>query len=118
MIIIFNRHLLLNCGDHFDAIGPELWVVAVSSLSLMVRCNLSIVQQLIGEGFVMDGVSAHQLHPLRLEHLSRQIFNLSANDPLPQASHSGNLLTALLSYQLAVNTIANVVCCNNTLAIG
>ena len=114
-----NRHLLLNCGDHFDAIGSELWEIAVSGLSLMVRCNLSIVQRLTGEGFVTGEENQHhQLHPFRLQHLSQQIFNLSANDPLPQAGSSGNLLTALLSYQLAVNTIANVVCCNNTLAIG
>jgi len=109
------RHLLLHCGEHFDAISAELWVMAASALSLMVRCNLAAVQRLIITGHFYDepGPSASR-QLFRVQHLSQQIFNLAAVDPLPQAISTSSTLTALLSYQLANNTIVNIVYSNTS----
>ena len=89
--------------------------MAASALSLMVRCNLAAVQRLIITGHFYDepGPSASR-QLFRVQHLSQQIFNLAAVDPLPQAISTSSTLTALLSYQLANNTIVNIVYSNTT----
>lgn len=104
----------MHCGDHFDAVGAELWAIAASALSLMVRCNLATVQRLIRTGEFSNEPGALEGQLFRVQHLSQQIFNLAAVDPLPQAINTSSTLTALLSYQLANNTIINIIHSNTT----
>lgn len=88
--------------------------MAASALSLMVRCNLATVQRLIRTGDFNDEPGSLPNQLFRVQHLSQQIFNLAAVDPLPQAVNTSSTLTALLSYQLANNTVVNIIYSNST----
>ena len=130
------RHLVLNCGHNFQTTGKQpdqLWHLTASALCLIIRCNLSTVQRLIQEDRVADGPiqeqlqqidGQHRVHrPFRLSHLSRQVFSLDTDEETVSRNHDRAargpaVLVALLSYQLAVNLAANVVCCNNTVLTG
>lgn len=86
------------------------------AFELIVRCNLSIIQRLIQEDRVAEE-NHQQRYNYRLQHLSQQIFNQGAADCLPTSSGC-KFFVALLSCQLAVNSIANIVCYNNSILSG
>ena len=104
----------MNCGERFQTLGPELWEVAASALCLIARCNLSTVQRLIQSDKAGEQLERQQF---RLQHLSQQIFNQPVAETLSPTC-SCNIFVALLSYQLAINTIANIVCYSNTILMG
>lgn len=124
-----DRHLVLNCGHQFQSTSStsdQLWHLTASALCLIIRCNLATVQRLIqedriAEGPVLEVHSSGQQRPFRLSHLSRQVFSLDAEDEttnLGRANSGPSILVALLSYQLAVNLAANIVCSSNTVLTG
>lgn len=94
--------------------GPELWQMSAVALSIIVRCNLAMVQRLIQSDRAGEQTERQQF---RLHHLSQQIFNQPAAEFLPPTC-SCNLFVGLLSFQLAINTIANIVCCSNAILEG
>lgn len=104
----------MNCGEHFESFGSELWEVAASALCLIVRCNLITVQRLIQNDRVGEQNERQQF---RLQHLSQQIFNQPVAESLPPTC-SVNMFVALLSFQLAINTIGNIVCYSNSILTG
>jgi hypothetical protein len=110
------RHLIVNCGQHFQTLCPsgELWQVSASALCLIVRCSLTAVQRLIQNDRAGEQQERQQF---RLQHLSMQIFNQPVAESLSPMC-SCNIFVALLSYQLAINTIANIVCYNNSILTG
>jgi hypothetical protein len=110
------RHLIVNCGQYFRTLCPsgELWEVAASALCLIVRCNLTTVQRLIQNDRAGEQQERQQF---RLQHLSMQIFNQPVAESLSPMC-SCNIFVALLSYQLAINTIANIVCYSNSILTG
>lgn len=104
----------MNCGGHFESFGGEMWEVAASALCLIVRCNLATVQRLIQNDRAGEQVERQQF---RLQHLSQQIFNQPVAETLSPTC-SCNIFIALLSFQLAINTIANIICYSNTTLTG
>ena len=107
------RHLVLNSlTDHQ---GQLYWDIATSALILIIHCNLTSAQQLIQDGRVSEQQSNQQ--KFRLHHLAQQVFNMTVADSTPP-SISCCVFVALLSVQLAINTISNIICSSNTSLIG
>jgi hypothetical protein len=107
------RHLVLNSllANH----DQLYWDIAASALILIIRYNLTSAQQLIQEDQVAEDHN-HQ-HQFRLQHLAQQVFNTTVADFTP-SSINCCVFVALLSVQLATNTISNIISSSNTSLIG
>ena len=110
------RHLILNSSHHFCSMGPTAWSAASGALHLTIRSTLAVVESPLSGVPASKADDVHgQLY--RLQHLSQQIFNQTSVNPVPQPGTLA-IVVALLSHQLAVNTIANIIRCSNNVVHG
>jgi len=110
------RHLILKSSHHFCSMGPTVWSAASGALHLTIRSTLAVVESHLSGGPASKAADVHDLL-YRLQHLSQQIFNQTSVNPVPQPG-TLVIVVALLSHQLAVNTIANIIRCSNNVVHG
>lgn len=117
--VFISSHIVFNSAARFEKTEWEdaFWNVVVTAFDLIVRCNLSIVQRLIQEDRIAEEYQQQQRNHYRLQHLSQQIFSQGVAESFPPTSGC-KLFVALLSCQLAVNSIANIVCYSNSILSG
>lgn len=89
--------------------------MSVSALNLIVQLNLASVQAAI-QVEEHNQILSHEQY--RMQHLSQQIFNMTPVASQTQSQVSNRIVVALLSYQLATHTIANIINCNNAVLKG